>query len=245
MDFTEHFKMRETNAKSGAKLAYGLAGISIVLVLASFFVYTQFFVHSKPTPKPTTDGFDYDELTQLVAAGDSEAMRKLGISFELGFNVPKSHKEALRYYSMSSEAGNMSARYQLANMLVLNGVNVAADEENGRQLLVDLAMTGNESAQLSLMLYYRNKAIKAVERDNHLKEAYAWANLLLGGMGTRRRSDTVTFLDSGGDYKTMTFEQVESYRENFYGSMRGDDVIMAQKRSFELFKAIRANKAKK
>ena len=238
--------MREINAKSGRNLAYLWVSLSVLFVLAGFVVYTQFFVHSKPTPKPTTDGFDYDELTQLVAAGDSEAMRKLGISFELGFNVPKSHKEALRYYSMSSEAGNMSARYQLANMLVLNGVNVAADEEKGRQLLVDLAMTGNESAQLSLMLYYRNKAIKAVERDNHLKEAYAWANLLLGGMGTRRRSDTVTFLDSGGDYKTMTFEQIESYRGNFYVTLGGDDdVIMAQKRSLELFKAIRANKAKK
>jgi hypothetical protein len=123
---------------------------------------------------------------------------------------------------------------------------VAADEEKGLQLLVDLAMTGNESAQLSLVLYHRNKAIKASERNEHLKEAYAWANLLLGGMGTRRRSDTITYLYSGGDYKTMTFEQIESYRGNFYVSLGGDDdVIIAQKRSFELFNAIRANKAKK
>ena len=238
--------MREINAKSGRNLAYLWVSLSVFFVLAGFVVYTQFFVHSKPTPKSASDGFDYDELTQLVAAGDSEAMRKLGISFELGFNVPKSHQEALRYYSMSSEAGNMSARYQLANMLILNEVNVAADEEKGLQLLVDLAMTGNESAQLSLVLYHRNKAIKASERNEHLKEAYAWANLLLGGMGTRRRSDTITYLYSGGDYKTMTFEQIESYRGNFYVSLGGDDdVIVAQKRSFELFKAIRANKAKK
>ena len=238
--------MREINAKSGRNLAYLWVSLSVFFVLAGFVVYTQFFVHSKPTPKSASDGFDYDELTQLVAAGDSEAMRKLGISFELGFNVPKSHQEALRYYSMSSEAGNMSARYQLANMLILNEVNVAADEEKGLQLLVDLAMTGNESAQLSLALYYRNKSIKASERNKHLKEAYAWANLLLGGMGTRRRSDTVTYLDSGSDYKTMTFEQIESYRGNFYVWIGDEDeVIMAQKRSFELFKAIRANKAKK
>jgi len=244
--------MREINTKSVRNLAYLWASLSVFCVLAGFVVYTQFLVHSKPIPKTASDGFDYDELTQLVAAGDSEAMRKLGISFELGFNVPKSHQEALRYYSMSSEAGNMSARYQLANMLILNEVNLAADEEKGLQLLVDLAMTGNESAQLSLVLYYRNQAIKATERikaserNKHLKEAYAWANLLLGGMGTRRRSDTVTYLDSGSDYKTMTFEQIESYRGNFYVWIGDEDeVIMAQKRSFELFKAIRANKAKK
>ena len=152
--------MREINAKSGRNLAYLLVSLSVFLVLAGFVVYTQFFVHSKPTPKSASDGFDYDELTQLVAEGDSEAMRKLGICFELGFNVPKSRQEALRYYTLSSEAGNMSARYQLANMLVLDEVSVAADEKNGLQLLVDLAMTGNESAQLSLVLYHRNKAIK-------------------------------------------------------------------------------------
>jgi len=238
--------MREINAKSGRNLAYLWVSLSVFCVLAGFVIYTQFFVHSKPIPKPASDGFDYDELTQLVAAGDSEAMRKLGICFELGFNVPKSRQEALRYFTLSSEAGNMSARYQLANMLALDEVSVAADEEKGLQLLVDLAMTGNESAQLSLVLYHRNKAIKASERNEHLKEAYAWANLLLGGMGTRRRSDTITYLYSGGDYKTMTFEQIESYRGNFYVSLGGDDdVIIAQKRSFELFNAIRANKAKK
>jgi TPR repeat protein len=237
--------MREINAKSGRNLAYLWVSLSVFCVLAGFVVYTQFFVHSKPTPKPTSDGFDYDELTQLVAAGDSEAMRKLGRCFELGFNVPKSRQEALRYYTLSSEAGNMSARYQLANMLVLDEVSVAADEEKGLQLLVDLAMTGNESAQLSLVLYHRNKAIKS-GRNEHLKEAYAWANLLLGGMGTRQRSDIIPYLYSGGDYKTMTFEQIESYMGNFYVSLGGDDgVIVAQKRSFELFKAIRANKAKK
>jgi len=244
MVLNEHFFMREINAKSGGKLAYILAVISVLLVVASFFVYTQFFVHSPTTPKPVSDGFDYDELTQLVAAGDSEAMRKLGICFEFGFNVPRSRQEALRYYTLSSEAGNMSARYMLANMLISNRVNAAADEEKGLLLLVDLASMGNESAQLSLVFYYRNKEDKSDNRT-HLKEAYVWANLLLGGMGIRKKSDAVKYLGSRGDYYDVTFEEVERMRGLIEVLLFKDEITLAQKRSFELFKTIKDNKSKK
>lgn len=237
--------MRETHAKSGRNFAYIWTAIFVILVLASILVYTQFTGRSTPASLPPSDDFEYDKLTQLAAAGDSEAMRRLGICFELGFNVPKSYQEALRYYTLSSEAGNMSARYQLANMLISSEGISSTEDEKGHLLLFDLATMGDESAQLSLVLYYRGKVIKAGERT-YLKEAYAWANLLLGGMGTRRRSDTVTYLYSGSDYKTMSFEEIETLRGNFFVTMGGgDEVILAQKRSIELFKAVRANKSKK
>lgn len=238
--------MRETHAKSGRNSAYIWTAISVLLVLASFFIYTQFTGRSTPTPLPPSDDFEYDKLTQLSAAGDSEAMRKLGICFELGFNVPRSRQEALRYYTLSSEAGNMVARYSLANMLISNGVSAAADEEKGLLLLVDLASMGNESAQLSLVFYYRNKEDKSGKRT-HLKEAYAWVNLLLGGMGIRKKSDKVKYLRSGGDYETKTFEEIEILRGHieFGILLYKDDITLAQEKSFELFKTIKANKAKK
>ncbi len=236
--------MREINIKSGRNLAYLWVSLSLFCVLAGFVVYTQFFVHSKPTPKPTSDGFDYDELTQLVAAGDSEAMRKLGICFERGFNVPKSHHEALKYYSLSSEAGNMIARYHLAHMLISRGRISTVDEEKGHKLLIDLATMGDESAQLSLILYYFRKE-DTEGKHTHTKEAYVWANLLLGGMGTRKKSDAVRFLGPSGDYEYMTFDAIESFRTSSYVNIRPEDVVLSEKRSVELFKAIRANKAKK
>ena len=237
--------MRETHAKSGINSAYIWTAFSVLLVLASILVYTQFTGRSTPAPLPPSDDFEYDKLTQLAAAGDSEAMRRLGICFELGFNVPRSRQEALRYYTLSSEAGNVSARYQLANMLISSRGISSKDDEKGHQLLVDLATMGDESAQLSLVLYYRGKVDKAGNRT-HLKEAYAWSNLLLGGMGTRKRSDTVTYLYSGSDYKTMSFEEIESHRGSIYATMGGEDeFILAEKQSFELFKTIKANKAKK
>ena len=237
--------MREIHAKGGRKRAYVWISIAVLLVLVSILVYTQSAGRSKPRPLRTSDDhFDYDKLTQLVAAGDSEAMRRLGICFELGFNVPKSHQEALRYYSLSSEAGNMIARYHLANMLISNGVNAPPDEEKGLLLLVDLASMGNESAQLSLVFYYRTKEDKS-GKHTHLKEAYAWANLLLGGMGIRKKSDTVAFLDSGGDYASKTFEEIEILRGHIGMFLLKDEITLAQKRSFELFKTIKANKSKK
>lgn len=236
--------MRETHAKSGRNSAYIWTAFSVLLVLASILVYTQFTGRSTSAPLPPSDDFEYDKLTQLAAAGDSEAMRRLGICFELGFNVPKSHQEALRYYSLSSEAGNMIARYHLANMLISNGVTAATDEEKGLLLLVDLASMGNESAQLSLVFHYRNKEDKSSKRT-HLKEAYAWVNLLLGGMGVRKKSDTVTYLNSDGDYDTKTFEEIEILRGHIGTFLFKDEITLAQKRSFELFKTIKANKSKK
>lgn len=208
-------------------LLFGLFG----LLAGAYFLMSNRHGDSGPqTPS-------FEAVRLKAAAGDPGSLHTLGKFFEEGVNIPRSYDEALRNYSLASEAGNLTARYDYARLLASDKAGAKKDVEKAYKLLLDLAYRGNESAQFGMAYYYRYK-----NRDSAggpvLVEAYAWANVVMAGRGDRQFDQLVTFFDEHSEVQKYSFYSIEDFRSILERQIPKESLALAQSRSAEIFKAI-------
>jgi TPR repeat protein len=185
----------------------------------------------------------FESVKKGVAAGDPVSLHALGRFFEEGINVPRSYAEAIRYYTLASDAGNLAARYDLAKLLASDNAGAQKDVDKAFKHLLDLANRGDESAQFGVAFFYRVKQRDAAGGPD-LVEAYAWANVVLAGRGDRPLYEYVHFFYYSQSLR-YSFEEIGRFRDLLEAEITKDHVARAQARSAEIFKAIEANRAKK
>ena len=186
----------------------------------------------------------FETVRLKAAAGDPASLHALGKFFEEGVNIPRSYDEALRNYSLASEAGNLTARYDYARLLASDKAGAKKDLEKAYKLLLDLAYRGDESAQFGMAYYYRYK-----NRDSAggpvLVEAYAWANVVFAGRGDRQFDQQVTFFNQRSEVTRWNFYSIEGFRDTLESEIPKGSLAVAQSRSAEIFKAITEARQKK
>ena len=214
-------------------LLFGLFG----LLAGAYFLMSNRHGDSGPqTPS-------FETVRLKAAAGDPASLHTLGKFFEEGVKIPRSYDEALRNYSLASEAGNLAARYDYARLLASDKAGAKKDLDKAYKLLLDLANRGNESAQFGLAYYYCFKKGDAAGGAN-LVEAYAWANVVLAGRGERSPSESVPFFRDNS-YVSYTFYDIMSFRDRLEGDIPKESLTLAQSRSADIFKAITEARQKK
>jgi hypothetical protein len=186
----------------------------------------------------------FETVRLKAAAGDPASLHALGEFFEEGVNIPRSYDEALRNYSLASEAGNLTARYDYARLLASDKAGAKKDLEKAYKLLLDLANRGNESAQFGMAYFYRYKK-RDVTGGANFVEAYAWANVVLAGRGERSPNESISFFDDNSSVQSWHFDSIRHFRNELEYEMPKESLALAQSRSAEIFKAITEARQKK
>lgn len=226
----------QPSSKSKRVLWVSLIGLAALVIGA-------YVIASNKTEIAGSGLSELDRVKQEVAAGDRASMHKLGRFFEEGINIPRSYSEAMRYYSLASEAGDLASRYDYARLLASDKAGTQMDVDKAYKLLLDLANRGNESAQFGLAYFYRYKKRDATGGAN-LVEAYAWANVVLAGRGERAGSERISIFDYS-DVRAYSFESIAHFRNDLEGEISKESLGLAQSRSAEIFKAIEESRLKK
>jgi TPR repeat protein len=216
---------RPSSTKISKLVWLTLAALSVLATAAvAVFVY-----------KPQMLGYgppDFSYVKRKAEAGDPASLHQLGKCYENGFNIPRSYEDALRYYSLASEAGDLAARYDHACLLASGKVGSLMNTEKAFELLLDLA-------------YYRNTKKDADGRHDVI-EAYAWANVFSAGTEVPSYVNRITYVSAGWSYG-LPGENNNAFaeRDSIESGLSKEQLAKAQKRSAEIFKAIEANRAKK
>ncbi|MDR3234682.1 MAG: sel1 repeat family protein [Planctomycetaceae bacterium] len=110
-------------------------------------------------------------LRKAAKNNDAVAAYRLGEIYIEGNGVPANRKEAYKWYKQASDLGYVPAQQIVADALI-NGKSTKKNETEGYQLLVSLALwgdeeallllraaagTGNAAAQFAMSLYYEHK----------------------------------------------------------------------------------------
>jgi TPR repeat protein len=233
----------ETNRPPSTKISK-LVWLTLAALSALAAAAVAVFVY-----KPRMLGFgppDFEYIKSKAAAGDPASLHQLAKSYENGIKIPRSYEDALRCYSLASEAGDLAARYDYACLLASGKVGSLMDTEKAYELLLDLAYRGNLSAQFSVARYYRYTK-KDANGHFDLIEAYAWANVFSAGMGVPSEYDRITYVEPGWSSELPSNYSVYPFavRNSIERELSKEQLSKAQKRSAEIFKAIEANRAKK
>ena len=233
----------ETNRPPSTKIRK-LVWLTLAALLALTAAVFAIFVF-----KPQMLGFgppDFDYIKRKAAAGDPASLHQLAKSFENGIKIPRSYEDALRCYSLASEAGDLAARYDYAFLLASSKVGSLMNTDKAYELLLDLAYRGNISAQFSMALYYRE-----TKKDDNgrfdLIEAYAWANIFSAGMGIPSQYDRITYVRPRwtNEPPQMLWNYAFDVRNSIEREFSKEELSKAQKRSAEIFKIIEDNRQKK
>jgi TPR repeat protein len=189
---------------------------------------------------------DFEHVKRRAAAGDPASLHQLGKCYENGVKIPRSYEDALRCYSLASEAGDLAARYDYAFLLASSKVGSLMNTDKAYELLLDLAYRGNISAQFSMALYYRE-----TKKDDNgrfdLIEAYAWANIFSAGMGIPSQYDRIIYVRPRwtDEPPQMLCYYAFDVRNSIEREFSKEELSKAQKRSAEIFKIIEDNRQKK
>jgi TPR repeat protein len=229
--------MHEPNGQPSERSKWILWGVFISIFILSAIGALALLdaTGSRPAAKPAVS--EIEVLKREAEAGDAESMHLLAVYFEEGNKVPRSYQEALRYYQLSSDAGNLQARFGYAKLLRSESVGVLRDVKKAYQLLADLAERGNESAQLTVALYYRYKR-DGTDEPADLVESYAWANVVLANMKGRPEYHEVQ-----GVGFAWKFSDIRQFRDALELELSKAQLSQAQQRSLELFKKAEAQVA--
>ena len=113
----------------------------------------------------------------LAAQGDSQAQLSAGEGYHMGYPVTKNDEEALRYFTLAWQEGQLpAAAFELSEMYQ-KGEGTEKDENKALELLGAAAQAKNPSAQYAL----GERAYKA-EPANY-QDAFAWfSNAAEGGL---------------------------------------------------------------
>ena len=113
----------------------------------------------------------------LAAQGDSQAQLSAGEGYRMGYPVTKNDEEALRYFTLAWQEGQLpAAAFELSEMYQ-KGEGTEKDENKALELLGAAAQAKNPSAQYAL----GERAYKA-EPANY-QDAFAWfSNAAEGGL---------------------------------------------------------------
>jgi TPR repeat protein len=233
----------ETNRPPSTKISK-LVWLTLAALSALAAAAVTVFVY-----KPQMLGYgppDFNYVKRKAEAGDPASLHQLGKCYENGVNLPRSYEEALRCYSLASEAGDLTARYDYACLLASGKVGSLMNTEKAFELLLDLAYRGNLSAQFSVAHYYRRTKRDANGRFD-LIEAYAWANVFSAGMEVPSGYNQITYVQAGWSYDIPSMYRTSAFdeRNSIERELSKEELSKAQKRSAEIFKAIEANRAKK
>ena len=113
----------------------------------------------------------------LAAQGDSQAKLSAGEGYRMGYPVTKNDEEALRYFTLAWQEGQLSAAAFELSEMYQKGEGTEKDENKALELLGAAAQAKNPSAQYAL----GERAYKA-EPANY-QDAFAWfSNAAEGGL---------------------------------------------------------------
>ena len=91
---------------------------------------------------------------ELAAEGNAAAQNALGVRYYLGVGVPKSHKEAAKWYRLSAEQGDVDAQKNLGRLYDL-GEGVAQDYQKAIKWYQFAVDQKNDEAQFHLGTIYQ------------------------------------------------------------------------------------------
>lgn len=98
------------------------------------------YVPARDMPVP-----NMDTVVAAANSGNPMAQNHLGALYYRGYGVPKSHKEAKRWWEQSASSGFTEAQYNLG-MLYFNGSGVKTDFVEGCRWLGIAAQQGHPDA---------------------------------------------------------------------------------------------------
>ena len=102
--------------------------------------------------KPETDLL---ELVRRAESGDSNAQSNLGVCYYNGNGVTKDYKEAVKWYTKSSEQNNAIAQFNLGTCYE-EGRGLAKDNKEAVKWYTKSAEQGNVNACRNLAVYYES-----------------------------------------------------------------------------------------
>ena len=114
-----------------------------------------FFITGSCLPVVANDSLDLlKRWKELAAEGNAAAQNALGVRYYLGVGVPKSHKEAAKWYQLSAEQGDVDAQKNLGR-LYDQGEGVAQDYQQAIKWYQFAVDQKNEEAQFYLGTIYQ------------------------------------------------------------------------------------------
>lgn len=137
----------------------------------------------------------------------------LGLLYEHGVGVDKNHKLAIKWYQISMENCNDSAKYSLSHLLKY-GKESIRDYKKSFEYSLELAQKGHPLSQYKTALNY-NAGVGVIQ--NYI-EAYAWSLIYK----TNSKDDRYGF--------------AESLQKELKYKIEKDDIVKAQERAKELTK---------
>lgn len=121
----------------------------------------------------------FEETKALAEKGDASAQEALGFMYFSGEGVPKSPREAARWYRKAAIQGNAKAQFNLGSMYS-KGEGVLEDDKEAAKWYRKAADQGHVMAQYELgVLHLHGKGVK---RD--AITAFTWLNIA-GANGSR------------------------------------------------------------
>jgi hypothetical protein len=130
------------------------------------------------------------------------AQFNLGLMYAEGDGIPKNYKEAVKWFRLSAEQGNIGAKTNLGWMHDY-GYGVPQDRKEALRLYRHSAELGNIYAQYNLGMVYKNG--EGVPQDDTL--AHMWWNIA-GSKGHEEATDKRVLLE-----KIMTESQIKKANE--------------------------------
>lgn len=157
-----------------SKDTYYLAGIVAVVFLAGSASWTVWMMAERKfsDAQQASAGRQYSGIAKLAEQGDPDAEYKLGQMHVYGDGVPKSDKEAAKWFARAAQHGNITALYEFG-MALREGRGVVQDYESAVKWLRLAAERGNANAEYQLGLLYRDGLGVPIDKV----KAYTWLNL--------------------------------------------------------------------
>lgn len=192
-DCSHRFYERKTthfNITIGLALAFGIAAVAILIVLA-------FGLPVMSAGETQEASLDQEDL-KAAKQGNVEAQLKIGKSFLLeGLHTGKNSAEAVRWLQSAARSGNTEAMLELGK-LYKTGVGALQNFELSANWIQQAAMQGSAEGMLELGRLYRD----GVGFEKDVVRAYMWFNRSAAAldMNAVRERENIA--------RTLTFEQL-------------------------------------
>ncbi len=149
---------------------------------------------------------NYEKAYQLwlieAENGSAIAQANIGLLYADGLGVPRSDKEAVKWYRMAAEQAEPRAQYYLGTVFE-EGRGVPQDFKAAAKNYRLAALQGYVNAQYKLGLLY----LKGLGVEQSTEEAYAWWSVA----ASKGHEDAQKYKDSA--QQQMTSKQIETAQE--------------------------------
>jgi len=162
----------------------------------------------------------YERYNKMAEAGVPSAQFKLGFCYANGIGVAKDETHAAFWYQVAAESGNVDGQYYLAKAY-MDGKGVSKDEVKAMNWYREAANQGDASSQYSLGYSYQSG------RGVPIDKVQAYVYFYLASVSE--------------DHLETEFKVGLRWRDKMERQLSKNDLMLGQKRIFELLRAIAEN----